>query len=213
MGTNRGGAEIAEGDVEGRGSARFEIGDSPLRFRRVDVLREIMKTTALDFPGRLRLALVIAMPLLPGAAWAEGEDATSVGPAGPIGIAVTVNGYAIPKNEVSFLLAPKLRTLVERFPEKGAEFEKLVLEARNGVMKELVDRRIVIGESGHLGIQIAPEKIEEEFQREIANAYQGDVNRLQEALKESRMTMEGYRSLLRDRLLESEIKKQLPKEK
>jgi len=165
-----------------------------------------MRTTALDFPRRLRLAFVIAMPLFPGSVMAEvGKDAP------PTGIAAKVNGHVITKSEVSFLLSPKLQTLSERFPEKGAEFEKLVIEARNDVLKELGDRRVIIGEFDHLEIQIAPERIEEEFQREITNTYQGDADRLQEALKASRMTMEGYRSLLRERLLEAEIKKQLAK--
>jgi hypothetical protein len=149
------------------------------------------------------------MVLLPSVVLAEANG----GDAAVNGIAAKVNGRVITKNQVSFLLAPKLRELEKQFPGKGEEYEELVAKASKGVLKELVDRQTIIDQFARLKIEIAPEKVEEEVQREIRDAYQGNPNLLREALKASRMTMEGYRSLLRDRLLESEIRKQIPQGK
>lgn len=168
-----------------------------------------MKTSPQDFPCPLRLALVCAMVLLPSVVLAEANG----GDAAVNGIAAKVYGRVITKSEVSFLLAPKLRVLEKQFPGKGDDYEDLVAKARKGVLKELVDRQTTIDQFAHLKIEIAPEKVELEVQRELRDAYQGNPNLLREALKASRMTMEGFRSLLRDRLLEIEIKKQIPQDK
>jgi hypothetical protein len=61
-----------------------------------------------------------------------------------------------------------------------------------------------------LGVKIAPEAVEDEFKREIREIHNGDADELRAALKASRMTIEGFRTFLRDRLLESEIKKRIP---
>jgi hypothetical protein len=155
----------------------------------------------------MRLALAFAITLLPSVLLAD-ADRVEVN-----GIAAKVNGSVITKNQVSILMAPKLRVLEKQFPDKGVEFEELLSKAKKSVLQELVDRQAMIDQFDHLKIEIAPEKIEEEVQREIRDAYQGDPNLLREAMKASRMTMEGYRSLLRDRLLESEIRKQVPQDK
>lgn len=128
------------------------------------------------------------------------------------GIAATVNGRVITKNQVSFLLARKLKELEKQFPDKGEEHEKLVAEASKGVLKELVDRETTIDKFARLKIEIAPAVVEKEVQREIRDVYQGNLNLLREALKASRMTMDGYRSFLSDRLLEAEIKKKMPQD-
>ena len=128
------------------------------------------------------------------------------------GIAAKINGRAITKNEVAFLMAPTMKELQQRFPDRGAEFEGLLAAASNGVTKELIDRYTIIDQFGHLGIEIAPETIEEEIQREIRDNYKGNADSLRDALRSCRLTMDGFRKLLRDRLLEGEIRKQLPRE-
>ena len=168
--------------------------------------QDVMKISPPDFRCSLRLALVLTITLLPSVLLTEANGAEVNG------ITAKVNGRVITKNQVSFLLAPKLRVLEERFPDKGAEFTELLAKAQKGVLQELVDRQTMIDKFDHLKIKIAPEKVEEEVQREIRDVYQGNPNLLLETLKASRMTMEGYRSLLRERLLESEIRKQIPQE-
>ncbi len=166
-----------------------------------------MTTISTDYLRPFRWAILLVVAFLPIAAWAE------VGALEVNGIAAKVNGRVITKNEVSFLLTPKWEKLKQQFPDGGEEFEKILAAERNAVIQELIDRHTTIDKFAHLGIEIVPKRIEEEIQREVRDNYQGNVNQLREALKASRMTLDSFRTLLGDRLLESEIEKRIQKDK
>jgi hypothetical protein len=114
---------------------------------------------------------------------------------------------------LAITLAPRQAKLEERFPERGPEFEKLLEDARRDVLKELTDRRILIDQFNQPEVRIAPEAIQEKIQREIRENYQGDADKLRDALKASRMTVDGYRALLRDGLVAEEIRLRRDREK
>lgn len=130
-----------------------------------------------------------------------------------IGISAKVNGRVITKSEVAILLAPIRARLDERFPEGGPEHERLLKESQKDVLKELIDRRILIDQFNQPPVQIAPEEVQAEVQREIRDNYQGNADKLREALKASRMTVDGFRSLLRDRLIAKELQMRQAKKK
>ncbi|MEX0774716.1 MAG: hypothetical protein WD042_03260, partial [Phycisphaeraceae bacterium] len=70
-------------------------------------------------------------------------------PAGPFevnGIAALVEGRVITKNKVGFMLSPIFAQLAAQFPRRGPEFERQVLEAREKILQELIDREIIISE-------------------------------------------------------------------
>ena len=62
------------------------------------------------------------------------------------GIAALVNGRVVTKNKVGFMLSKTYRELATMFPRRGAEFERQVLEAREHILQELIDREIILSE-------------------------------------------------------------------
>ncbi len=117
------------------------------------------------------------------------------------GIAAKVNGRVITKNEVSFMLAPVYAQLATQFPRRGPEFERQFKEAQQKILQELVDRQIILDEFKQLGATIRPHLIEEEIKRQIRELYNGDEAKFREELKKSRLTMEGYREMTREKMV------------
>lgn len=117
------------------------------------------------------------------------------------GIAAKVNGSVITKNEVAFMLSPIFAQLATQYPRRGPEFEKQFNEARGKILQELIDRRIILDEFKQIGASIRPNLIDEEVKRQIRELYNGNEALFREELKKSRMTMEGYREMTREKMV------------
>ncbi len=117
------------------------------------------------------------------------------------GIAAKVNGRVVTKNEVSFMLAPVYAQLATQFPRRGPEFERQFKDAQQKVLQELVDRQIILDEFKKLGASIRPNLIDEEIDRQVRELYNGNEARFREELKKSRLTMDGYRDLTREKMV------------
>jgi peptidyl-prolyl cis-trans isomerase SurA len=151
-----------------------------------------MKTRIALFP-----ALVLAASLSAG-------PQINAQPAGPVevnGIAAKVNGRVITKNQVSFMLAPVYAQLAAQFPRRGTEFERQFNEAKGKIIQELVDRQIILAEFKQLGASIKPHIIDQEIKRQMRELYNGDDAKFREELKRSRLTMEGYREMTREKMI------------
>ncbi|MBC8126304.1 MAG: SurA N-terminal domain-containing protein [Gloeobacteraceae cyanobacterium ES-bin-144] len=125
-------------------------------------------------------------------------------PTGPVevnGIAAKVNGSVVTKNQVSFLIAPLFRQLSAQFPRRGPQFENQLKEAKDKVVRELVDRQIILDEFKQLGASIKPYIIDAEIKRQMRELYNGDEAKFREELKHSRLTMEGYREMTREKMV------------
>jgi peptidyl-prolyl cis-trans isomerase SurA len=123
---------------------------------------------------------------------------------GPIevnAIAAKVNGRVVTKNQISFMLAPIYAQLAAQFPRRGAEFEKRLKEARDKILAELIDREIILSEFKMMGAHLKGPIVEEEIDRQIREIYNGDEAKFREELKKSRLTMDGYREMTRDKLV------------
>lgn len=116
-------------------------------------------------------------------------------------IAAKVNGSAITKNEVAFMLSPIYAQLTTQFPRRGPEFERQFTEAREKILQELIDRRIILDEFKQVGASIRPYLIDEEVKRQIRELYNNDESLFREELKKSRMTMDGYREMTREKMV------------
>ncbi len=155
-----------------------------------------------------RLALVLATSLatLPGT-WTHAQAPVPAAPAAPKGpmevngIAAKVNGRVITRNEVSMLLSPIFAQLSAQFPRRGPQFEAKFKEARSKVMQELIDRQIILDEFKQLGASIKPHVVDEEVKRQMRELYNGNEEKFREELKRSRLTMEGYREMTREKLV------------
>ncbi|WP_193211573.1 peptidylprolyl isomerase [Luteolibacter marinus] len=138
---------------------------------------------------------------------AQDPAANAAPPAGAIevnGIAAVVNGNVITKNKVGFMLSPVFAQLAAQFPRRGAEFERQVLEAREKILQELIDRQIIISEFRELekkGANLKPQVIEQEIDRQIRTNYNGSEEKFEEELKRARMTRDGYRKMTREQLI------------
>jgi peptidyl-prolyl cis-trans isomerase SurA len=130
---------------------------------------------------------------------------------GPIevnGIAAKVNGKVVTKNQVSFMLAPIYAQLATQFPRRGPQFEAKMVEAKNGVVRELIDRRIILDEFKQLGATIKPYVIDDEVKRQMRDLYNGDETKFREELKRSRLTMEGFREMTQEKMVVQEMRSQ-----
>ncbi|HSP41855.1 MAG TPA: SurA N-terminal domain-containing protein [Luteolibacter sp.] len=131
-------------------------------------------------------------------------DAQTPVPTGPVevnGIAAKVNGQVITKNQVSFMLAPIFAQLNAQYPRRGSQFEAEFNKAKENVIQELIDRQIILDEFKQLGASIKPHLIDEEIKRQMRELYNGDEAKFREELKRSRLTMEGYREMTREKMV------------
>jgi len=70
------------------------------------------------------------------------------------GIATVVNGRTISKSQLNSRLSREYAKLAAQFPNRGPEFERRVLEARNKIQKELIDREIALSEQEKKGANL-----------------------------------------------------------
>jgi peptidyl-prolyl cis-trans isomerase SurA len=161
-----------------------------------------------DTPIPHFMKIRIACPLILAVSFVATDPSTAqqpaAGPIGPVevnGIAAKVNGRVITKNQVSFMLAPIYAQLTAQFPRRGPQFETEFNKAKTGVIQELVDRQIILDEFKQLGASIKPHIIDEEIKRQMRELYNGDEVKFREELKRSRLTMEGYREMTREKMV------------
>ena len=161
---------------------------------------------------RFALAIVTSSAILTGAvASAQPTALQPPRPSGPVevnGIAAKVNGRVITKNQVSFMLAPVYAQLVTQFPRRGPQFEAKMNEAKNGVIRELIDRRIILDEFKQLGATIKPYVIDDEVKRQMRELYNGNETKFREELKRSRLTMDGFREMTKEKMVVQEMRAQ-----
>jgi peptidyl-prolyl cis-trans isomerase SurA len=162
---------------------------------------------------RLAFSLLLAASLSPGLhgqgeqglpAPAPPKPAAPARPSGPIevnGIAAKVNGQVITKNQVSFMLAPIFAQLSAQFPRRGPQFETQFKEAKSKILQELIDRQIILDEFKKIGASIKPHIIDDEIKRQMLTLYNGSEVKFREELKRSRLTMEGYREMTREKMV------------
>ncbi len=132
-------------------------------------------------------------------------------PSGPIevnGIVGRVNGRIITKNQVGFMLAPIYAQLAAQFPRRGPEFERQFLAAQDKIIQELVDRQLILDEFKRMGATIKPHFIDEDIKDQLRRNYNGDEAKFREELKRSRMTMDGYREMTREKLIVQAMRQQ-----
>jgi len=117
------------------------------------------------------------------------------------GIAAKVNGRVITKNEVGFLLNPIYNQLRAQYPRLGNEFNAKLNEARDKILNEMIDREIILDEYKQMGAYIPDQAVENEVRNQINRLYAGDKAKFNEELRRSRLTMNGYRQMQKERMI------------
>ena len=146
-------------------------------------------------------AAVLAGLVTLGSSLAQSAAPLPTAPVEVNGIAAKVNGQVITKNQVSFMLAPIFAQLNAQYPRRGSRFEAEFIKAKENVLQELIDRQIILDEFKQLGASIKPHIINEEIKRQMRELYNGDEAKFREELKRSRLTMEGYREMTREKMV------------
>lgn len=139
------------------------------------------------------------------------QTAAAQGGSGPVevnGIAAKVNGQVITKHQVTFLLGPTFAQLSTKYPRRGPQFEAEFKKAREEVIQELVDRQIILDEFKQLGATVKPHLIDQEIKRQMYELYNGNEEKFREELKRSRITMEGYREMTREKMVVQSMRSQ-----
>jgi peptidyl-prolyl cis-trans isomerase SurA len=151
-----------------------------------------------------RFSRLLVASVLSAGSIASAQGLGPVLPSGPVevnGIAAKVNGHAITKNQITFMLAPVYGQLVTQYPRRGPQFEAKFKEAKANIVQELVDRQIILDEFKILGASIKQFIIDDEVKRQIRELYNGDEVKFREELKRSRLTMDGYREMTREKMV------------
>lgn len=101
----------------------------------------------------------------------------------------------------------------ERFPNRGAEFERALAEVSKKLLAELIEREKTIQDAKPLGIRIADQQVEARITREIAEHYVGNRDEFRNFLRSQRTTIEAFRDYMHDELLEDAILRRQGKKK
>lgn len=124
------------------------------------------------------------------------------------GIAAKVNGRVITVNQVSFLLSPIFAQLSTKYPGRGSEFVKEFELARKKVIDELIEKELIIEEAKKRGASYSATIVDEDIKRQINELYGGDEQKFREELKKSRLTMEGFREMTREKMIVQALRSQ-----
>lgn len=152
-------------------------------------------------PSPASLLLALALTTFAGAQ--QKKDSIEVN-----GIAAKVNGRAITKNEVTFMLAPVAAQLNAQYPRRGQEFMTRFNEAKSNIIKELIDRQIILDEFKKVGATMPPHVVDEEIKQQLNNLYNGDKSKFNEELRKSRLTMDGYRKMTLEKMIVQAMRSQ-----
>ena len=120
------------------------------------------------------------------------------------GIAAKVNNTVITKSELNFRLAPIYAQLAAQFPRRGSEFERQMLDAREKLLQEMIDREIILYEFKQMekkGANLPEHVVDKEVKRQIQANFNGSEAKFDEELKRARMTRDGYREMTREQLI------------
>jgi len=140
-------------------------------------------------------------PLAPAPPQPRPQPAAFNGPIEVNGIAAKVNGKVVTKNQVSFLLSPVFGKLAAQYPRRGQQFEAEFNKAKKNILQELVDRQIILTEFSKMGGSLRPYVVDEEIKRQQRELFNGDEVKFRQELQRSRLTMDGYREMTRQKLV------------
>ncbi|MCI6981315.1 MAG: SurA N-terminal domain-containing protein [Akkermansia muciniphila] len=115
-------------------------------------------------------------------------------------VAATVNGRPITAGEVRQRLAPYVHELMMLYPEQGPRFNAELVKAKKQVLRELIERELVLSEFENKGYMIKEEIVDREISRRILMQFNGNRDTFLQNLARAGMTMGEYRESVRREL-------------
>ncbi len=123
-------------------------------------------------------------------------------------IAATVNGRPITSNEVRMRMGPVVRELMTLNPDGGADMATQMLKAKETVIKELIERELVLSEFEGKGYQIPDQQIDEELNNRILHRFGGKRDEFLKMLRASDMSFQEYKESIRKEISVSALRAQ-----
>ncbi len=119
------------------------------------------------------------------------------------GIAAKVNGRVITSNEINFHLLPIREQVDAAMPRKGAEYHKILKEARKNILDNLIERQLILSEYQKLtnGAGISPSAVDGEINRQISENFNNNRSEFNKALKNAGLTPEQNRREMEKKLI------------
>ena len=114
------------------------------------------------------------------------------------GIAAKVNGHVVTKQEVRFHLQPTVGLLRAKYPRMGEQFHKALNEAKDEVLDQLIDNKLVLSKLEELDAQLPDLVIDEEIQRIVREVFNGSEEAFRDNLKKSGMSRRSFRESQRE---------------
>lgn len=117
------------------------------------------------------------------------------------GIAAKVNGRAVTKNEVSFMLAPTRAYLASKFPRKTPTYYNELREAKEKVLNELIERELVIHHFKDMGASIPNHIVDSEIRRKIREDFNNNEALFHKELKDKGLSYAKFKELTHRQLI------------
>ncbi|MFI3244068.1 MAG: SurA N-terminal domain-containing protein [Akkermansia sp.] len=123
-------------------------------------------------------------------------------------IAATVNGRPITSNEVRMRMGPVVRELMMLNPQGGADMASQMLQAKDKVIQDLIERELVLCEFEGKGYQIPEQQIDEELNNRILHRFGGKREEFLKMLRASDMSFSEYKESIRKEISVSALRSQ-----
>jgi len=144
------------------------------------------------------IALLIALLIAPLAA----------APVPLLKTAATVNGKMISTREVEQQLAPTISSLLAKYPRRGEKFQQAFAEARDEVLEELIEHKLVLSNLEERKLQIPEYIVKQDVERFIRINFDGNEQEFRKYLQSTRMTRREFEKSQQEKILVQSFKRE-----
>lgn len=156
-----------------------------------------------------RLTFLLPLAVLAAVAPVTGaEKKAAAAPKGGVvnRIAATVNGRPVTAAEVTARLSPYFRELMVLYPKQGPRFNAELVKAKKEVLKDLIERELVLSEFENKGYVMKEDAVEAEINRRVLVHFNGNREEFLKELRRSGMTYADFRDSVRKEVTVSSMR-------
>ena len=122
--------------------------------------------------------------------------------------AATVNGKMISTREVEQQLAPTISSLLAKYPRRGEKFQRAFAEAREEVLEELIEHKLVLSNLEERKLQIPEYIVKQDVERFVRINFDGDEQEFRKYLQSTRMTRREFERSQQEKILVQSFKRE-----
>ena len=122
--------------------------------------------------------------------------------------AATVNGKMISTREVEQQLAPTISSLLAKYPRRGEKFQQAFAEARDEVLEELIEHKLVLSNLEERKLQIPEYIVKQDVERFIRINFDGNEQEFRKYLQSTRMTRREFEKSQQEKILVQSFKRE-----